>query len=603
VTQVADIELAGAGYMIVPGTYRRMSDGEPEGRPGRVVVKDFVGGQRRAVQLEADRGWDAEGCGPVYDGRGVQPWPYVASYTDNGGLTTVTKGNRAPSIIADDRVYVGNGRYLYRSDLLSATTWINFTQRSDYTAGKQITDLAYHAPGKLAVLFGSTNDIQVHDTAAGTNTVLRAGRKGNVGVGYSGFVVFGGQDSQTVRMDDGTNQASRVLDGVPVRMAKHAGKVAIATKTGSLWLLGGRWDATRTDWNSEPEPLFTHGYYTDDQDYQFLVSYRGKLYTWLTGRVMEFNPNTGNTKQGWMATPIEGQACHGGVVAGGYLIVCITSLQGVYDVWAFDGTGWWLIRRVTSSARCWPVWIGGCGTYDLLAFRDGSSSVTYDLYRLTNKSASAPDLRDSGEYRTSLLDAGEPDKVKAWRKIGATFTAPEVRGNSGSTDAVTVTLSYSVDGGLTWTAAASQTVNDPTLLRVLTLEAEIGSAVAISRFLQLRVAWSSVVDWAPVLTAVWAEYELLGVPARRRRWQFAVQTGDDLVRRDGTVDPRSGRQQIADLWTAWSSASTVQLKDIDYDADPAVRNVRIIGIKEEVQRPADAGWWGQSVVSLTLVEV
>jgi hypothetical protein len=229
--------------------------------------------------------------------------------------------------------------------------------------------------------------------------------------------------------------------------------------------------------------------------------------------------------------------------------------------------------------------------------------VTYDLYRLTNKSASAPDLRDAGEYRTSLLDAGEPDKLKAWRKIGATFAAPEIRGNTGSNDAVTVTLSYSLDGGLTWTAAASQTVNDPALLRVLTLEAEIASAVAVSRFLQLRVQWSSVLDWAPVLTAVWAEYELLGVPARRRRWQMALKTGDDLVRRDGTVDPRTGRQQIADLWAAWSSAATVQLKDIDYDADPTVRNVRIIGIREEVPKPSDAGRWGASVVQLTLVEV
>ncbi len=601
--QVADIELAGAGYMIVPGTYRRMSDGEPEGRPGRVVVRDFVGGQRRAVQLEEDRGWDAEGCGPVYDGKGVQPWPYVTSYTDNGGLSTVRASTRAPGIIADDRVYVGNTRYLYRSDVLSASAWVNFAQRADFGAGKEITDLAVHAAGKVAVLFGSTGDIQVHDTAAGTNAALRAGRKGNVGAGYNGFLIFGGQDGHMIRMDDGTNQATRTLDGKPLRMALHAGKVAIATKTGSLWLLGGRFDSVKGDWNSEPEPLFTHGYYTDDQDYQFLVSYRGRLYTWLSGQVMEFNPNTGSNKQGWVPTPIEGRACYGGCVAGGRLIVCMVSNQGAFQVWAFDGAGWWLIRHVTSSARCWPAWLAGCGTYDLLCFRDGSSSVTYDLFRLTNKSSSAPDLRDSGEYRTALLDAGEPDKLKAWRKVGATFAAPEIRGNTASTDAVTVTLSYSVDGGLTWTTAASQSVNDPTLLRILTLEAEIDSVVAQSRYLQLRVAWSSVLDWAPVLTAMWAEYELFGVPARRRRWQMAVKAGDGLVRRDGTVDPRTGRQQIADLWAAWASAATVQLKDIDYDADATVRNVRIIGIREEVAKPSDAGRWGASVVQLTLVEV
>jgi hypothetical protein len=225
------------------------------------------------------------------------------------------------------------------------------------------------------------------------------------------------------------------------------------------------------------------------------------------------------------------------------------------------------------------------------------------LYRLTNKSASAPDLRDSGEYRTSLLDAGAPDAVKAWRKVGATFAAPEVRGNAGSSDSVTVTLSFSLDGGVTWTQAASQTVNDPTLLRILTLEGEIGSAVAVSRFIQLRVQWSSVLDWAPVLTGLWAEYEMLGAPARRRRWQFAIRARDQAVRRDGTVDPRSGRQQIADLWSAWSGAATVPFKDIDYDADATTRQVRIIGIKEEVAKPSDAGRWGESVVHVTLIEV
>jgi len=605
--QVGDIELAGGVYMVVPGSYRRMNDGEAEGRPGRRGGRDFVGGQRRAVQWETDRGWDAEGCGPVYDGRGVQPWPFVMAYTDATELTTVRTSDRAPSVIAGEpgaeRIYVGNGRYLYRSDVLSATAWTDFVRRSDYGSGKQILDLAVHQAGKVAVLFGSTNDIQVHDTAAGTNATLRAGRKGNCGVGYAGFLIFGGQDGHMIRMDDGTTEASRVLDGVPRRMALHAGKVAIATKTGSLWLLGGRWDAQAGDWNADPEPIFTHGVYTDDQDYLFLLSYRGRLYTWLTGRVMEFNPNAGNTRQGWTATPIEGQACHGATVAGNYLIVCITSIHGAFQVWAFDGTGWWLIRNVTSSARCWPAFLAGCGTFDLLCFRDGSSSVTYDLYRLTNKSIDAPDLRESGEYRTSLLDAGAPDALKAWRNVGATFAAPEVRGNPASTDAVTLTLSYSLDGGLTWTQAAQQSVNAPLLANVLTLEAEVSSAVAVSRFLQLRVQWSSVTDWAPVLTALWAEYELLSVPARRRRWHLSVRARDRAVRRDGTVDPRTGQEQIADVWSAWEAAATVDFKDVDYDAAPVTRRVRIIGIREEVPKPSDAGRWGDSVLTLSLVEV
>ncbi len=44
-------------------------------------------------------------------------------------------------------------------------------------------------------------------------------------------------------------------------------------------------------------------------------------------------------------------------------------------------------------------------------------------------------------------------------------------------------------------------------------------------------------------------------------------------------------------------------KDVDHDAAPNVRQVRIVGIAEEVAKPADAGRWGESIVALTLVEV
>jgi hypothetical protein len=54
--QTTDIVLDGAGYMVLPGSYRRMQDGVAEGRMGRINLSDFFGGQRRALQLERDRG-------------------------------------------------------------------------------------------------------------------------------------------------------------------------------------------------------------------------------------------------------------------------------------------------------------------------------------------------------------------------------------------------------------------------------------------------------------------------------------------------------------------------------------------------------------------
>jgi len=126
-TQPTDIVLAGAGYMVLPGSYQRMSDGEPEGRAGRWVQRDFVGGQRRALQLERDRGWDSEGVGPALGGQGVEPWPHTESYTD-GGIAgrTVTAAQRVASAIAGSRAYYGNGRYWYGSPPLTNSTWSGF---------------------------------------------------------------------------------------------------------------------------------------------------------------------------------------------------------------------------------------------------------------------------------------------------------------------------------------------------------------------------------------------------------------------------------------------------------------------------------------------
>ena len=80
--QSTDVELAGAGYMLAPGAYKRTVDAAAAGQrhdrgaPGaarRVAVEDFAGGQRQALGRTADghpsRGWDAVGVGPAYGGQ------------------------------------------------------------------------------------------------------------------------------------------------------------------------------------------------------------------------------------------------------------------------------------------------------------------------------------------------------------------------------------------------------------------------------------------------------------------------------------------------------------------------------------------------------
>ncbi len=273
---------------------------------------------------------------------------------------------------------------------------------------------------------------------------------------------------------------------------------------------------------------------------------------------MEDNPR--GDRAGWRATGLSGRRCFGGTVAGGYVVVSIESHEGMNELWAWDGAGWWRLAQKAMAATgrwIWPTALGGGGGgHDLMVFRDGEATV--DLVRLQHRSAAQHAFPSSATFVTPMIDAGERDKTKAWRKAGAVFAAPVRSGNLSSTDAVTVYLETSLDAGATWSEVASQTLAGNTLVNSnVTLEAALTGAM--SRFLMLRVRWESVSDWAPVLVGVWAEFEVMDSPARRRRWSFRVQARDQVVDRAGSPLSRTGRQLIAELWGAWESGTPLVL--------------------------------------------
>lgn len=596
-TQSTDIVLAGVGYMVVPGSYQRASAGEPEGRSGRWVQREFIGGQRRALQLERDAGWDGLSVGPALRGQGVEPWPFATTSVETNLVVTASSTRRARGVIVGANPFIGLDRYLYRGPALTPGSWSLLTQVADMGAGNVIAQLGYYQ-GKVAVACGATKDLQLWDGTA--LTAFAAGERANALVGYANRLVWAdataGNESQ-LKLSTGGAIDARSLDGPIVNLALHAGKVVIATRS-SLYLLGGKSDPATSKWLGDPEPIFTGGLYANDDDYSVLLSYGGKLYTYVAGKIMEWNPNGGSNRTGWRETGVEGKRCFGGCVAGDRLIVCVQSAQGKTELWAFDGTGWWLI--MTGTTKVWPCYLGGAGNLDLAVFRSGSTSV--DLVRLIFRDAVTTNYATGGTYVTSLIDAGERDKVKAWRRMGASFATPEDRGNPASVDSVTVTLSYSTDGGSTFVALGSQISNDPTDRTVeLAFEPLGGSPESVA--LQLQVAWSSVLDWAPTLTCLWADYELLNVTARRRRWTMTIAARDAAIQRDGDQLTLTGRQFSANLWTSWASGTTLGLRDLDYDATLRQYAVRIAGLQEAIPKPADAGRWGNSLLTITLVEV
>ena len=623
-SQATDITLDGAGYMLAPGGYQRSQDGIAEGRTGRVVMRDFFGGQLRALQLERDRGWGGIGTGPALDGQGVAPWPHVTTTS----LATTSEMPNAdapiPTTTVNEHVFFAIGSRLYRTVALDATTWSAPVEVWDAGTGITITALAWYN-GDLLVALGDGNDLVVFQYPSGPAATLLSGEDGHHAVGYAGFALWSRADASAggatneIRMVTGSGIESRYLDARVTRLTTAGGKVWAATNT-SLYAFSGRvretmvpnaaWTSGSTEptsvpalrWSGEWDPFFQHGSWTDEDDYTFLLGFGGRLITWLGKRVVEHNPS--GDRAGWRDLGLGGRTCLGGCVSGGYLVVALESVAGASEVWAWNGAGWWLVLSDETGATrwVWPVALSGSGDHDVLLFRHGSQDI--DLLRLHRRSDTAHALTSSGSYVSSMLDAGEPDKDKAWRKVGAVLASPDIHGNPTSIDAVTVTVDWSTDGGVSWSTAASSTIaaNDPDALQ-LALDADIASDAAVGRWLMLRVTWSGVSDWAPVLTGLWVEFEALDAPARRRRWQMAIEARDQVVRRDGGELSRTGRELVSDLWDAWETGTTLPFEDIDHDAEPTERRVRIVGIREQVARPADAGETGDAVVQLTLVEV
>lgn len=626
-TQGTDIELGGAGYQLAPGRYKRTAEEAATApRGGRLQITGFAGGQRHPVAdpaargEAAARGWDGIGVGPVYGGAGVEPWPdesrFGDSMADLPSLAVPTAG-----LIVGNACYVGLGRRLYRSVPLTAPGWGAFTVAADLGPGIAVSGLARYKDD-LLLLCGSATPIRRYNTATGllANPWI-AGERGVVGVGYRGQVLFGtglANDNFALRLSldkfDGTVQfRTRYADAPIVNLGLFAGKVVVATRQ-SLFLFGGDWDPGTTtlpaDWRGELEPVFSHGAWTAEDDFVFLLGYGGRLYTWLAGGVVEWAAgglSAGGGSgggSGWRRTGPVGRRCLGGCVAAGLLVVAVEPRDGGSESWAFDGAGWWRLQAAPPAGpiRCWPVALGGAGNRDLLLFRAGSTD--YDLCRLVWRSPALHAYSDRGEWVSSLLDAGARDSAKRWRAVGADFAAPEGRGNPAGSAPLTLALDYSLDAGRSWSTAVATSISDPPT-RTRHLTAALPNAA--SRWLQLRVRWEGVTDWAPTLVGLWAEHEAVApaaadAPPKRRRWLLTVVARDGQVRRDGALQPRDGRQLAADLWTAWRADAPLPFRDLDHDATGRTDQVRIAAIAEDLPQPADAGRWGDSLVSLTLVD-
>ena len=244
------------------------------------------------------------------------------AHTDTA-VIPVSGSQRVHALALGNAIYLGIGRYVYRSVALTSGSWSNLTQVADIGAGQTVSGLAYYG-GYLAIGCGSGPDVKLLDPGSLALTTLSAGLKGGMVAGYAGGLVITDPipgNEAILRLTTGGGLDTRELDSPITNLALHGGKVAIATRS-ALWLLGGRGDAVNGVWMGEPEPIYTQ-YAPEADDFCFLCSFGGKLYTWLAGNAVEWNPTSGSTRQGWRAMGLDGRACFGGTVAGNMLVVSI----------------------------------------------------------------------------------------------------------------------------------------------------------------------------------------------------------------------------------------------------------------------------------------
>jgi hypothetical protein len=186
-----DIELAGTPYNVVPGSYKKglrkaqTVSKPPARRIGKAIFGPFERGVLQASDEDEERGWSSLTVGPVFDGEGVEPFPNSTSHADGVLVDVPRTTQRAYGCVAGAAAFVGIGRRIYKSVLLSNGVWSDFTLAADIGVGFVISGLTYFQDDIL-VMSSTNNDIRKFNTSTNGVSIWRAGEKAKYGVAYAG---------------------------------------------------------------------------------------------------------------------------------------------------------------------------------------------------------------------------------------------------------------------------------------------------------------------------------------------------------------------------------------------------------------------------------
>lgn len=570
----ADVTIAGTDYMIVPKTYKAREEAKtPDAKLARQVLTDFTGGARLGKLL---------GCACVWPA----PWPIGAAMLGPSPVAQTVAGSIAAATVHrgipdTSYTFVAAGTTLYRWTRNLAVAMVSRKSLPNST-----TDVA-RLRSALYIAYGTAHDVDSYldSTNTLTGSAIAAGVKAQRIWSWAGTLVL--QDPTVlsrITVYYGAAFASSAqfdLAGDVISAAQLGSALVIATDAGIYRLQGtAAGSITCEQWGLAAAQL------QSADDYAWMINYQGQLMTWLGRRIVILAPLTDR----WLPTGLEGATTYAAAVINGALFVSLTPRNAAttYQLWAYDGEGWWMIDQATGTNPFADLASDGAG--HLLTWTAGGTSTRY--YDPEDV-VTAATLSSPWAITSSLLAAGDPDRSKHWRRIAVELLRPDGQ----TVGSWACLLEYSTNAGLTWTTAGTTTANAS--------EQTISQAIsADAAQLLVRATMTRTSGLPPFVAAIWAEYETLNDSTRRRSWSFDVRATDRTLYRDGTADARTGEQIAAALWSAYASGGTIAFRPPEYGAEAVQYSARFTSLVETWDRTADQSTIGRnSTLAVSLVEV
>lgn len=605
--QSHDVMIDGAGYMIVPGSYRYASTGA-DLTAVRTGVPSFGQPLAAGGPVEMDRDaarWRALGMMPIPVGLGDGGGRLVLGPKELAvvlGLGVNFDGN-SRAIIYNGVVYFTAGANLFKL-VTAGGAWSTVAFVGATTAA--VTGMCVSG-GLLYLAEGAAANMQNY---AGVGALVNAPAvKGQTTWDYARGLWRSKQDAVTLAWDTASGTPDGGATWFDFRLdsdirsavvwrgrATGGGTVLIGTKQ-MLWELAGQWTGAPAVWSGTVSPLYDTRGGGGSDDFAYLVEYQGDAYTWYAGSVHRWD----GTHLAPMAGGPRGLVT-GMCVAGGALCVSVFDAATTrWSVYQYDGVRW---GQVEISATAPYQALAGTGGLvsdgHLIALVSGTQTISRWQMPVTGLTGQP---RASGQVIAGPLDAGVGDAIKTWTEIRVAWsTALYPAGTSAPANpGGGLLLEYSIDDGSNWVSLGTTTI--AAAARAGLVIAAVPSGGVQANRLLVRATWTPTSAYAAFqIDGVWASGWAVGDVPKKETWRFRLKITDKLIKRDGSVDARSGETMLQALRSLAQSGRTFVFNDIDQDLVARSVTCRVEDLIE-TERKGDGVHFLESQVDLTITAV